>query len=207
MPRPFDERAVLCDNPGAVIHPRAVRSSARSTPLALVLATVVGALLAASGCEKANDVPRLQDEARATAKAYQDRFDELSRRAERISKRGNTLRADAPHSADAQRVYRQAVSTLEDNRRILQGLPTRIQAGASPEDPDALPKLIDTVSERFENAVIEINAELDAVESWIGVAEQQSDRSAPPAAPAGSPAGMTVPAGSPQPVGSDAPTR
>ena len=151
-------------------------------------------------------MPRLQDEARATAKSYQERFDELSRRAERISKRGNTLRADAPHSADAQRVYRKAVSTLEDNRRILQGLPTRIQAGASPEDPDALPKLIDTVSERFEHAVIEINANLDAVESWIGVAEQQQgSRSAPPAAaPPPSPAGETVPAGSPQPTGSDA---
>lgn len=198
--RPFDERAVLCDNPGAVIHPRTVRSTLSVT----LLGTLFGTLLAASGCEKANDVPRLQDEARATAKTYQERFDELSRRAERISKRGNTLRADAPHSADAQRVYREAVTTLEDNRRILQGLPTRIQAGASTEDPDALPKLIDTVSQRFDDAVIEINSDLAAVESWIGVAEQQQgSRSAPPA----SPAGATVPAGSPQPVGSDAPAR
>jgi DNA polymerase III alpha subunit len=184
-----------------VIHPRAVRFT--------LLATLLGTLIATSGCEKANDVPRLQDEARATAKAYQERFDELSRRAERISKRGNTLRADAAHSADAQRVYREAVTTLEDNRRILQGLPTRIQAGATPEDPDALPKLIDSVRERLEHSVIQINADLDAVESWIDIAtRQQGSRSTPPPAPAApSPAGSTVPAGGPQPTGSDAATR
>ena len=183
-----------------MINLRAVASSTLLGPL-------LGILIAASGCGRANDTPRLQDEARATAKEFQERFDELSRRAEEISKRGNTLRADAANSGDAQRVYREAVSALEDNRRILQGLPTRIQAGAGPEDPDALPKLIDSVRERFEHAVIEINADLDAVESWIDVAARQqvARTTAPPAAP--SPAGSTVPVGSPQPTGSDAAVR
>lgn len=175
-----------------------------------LLGPLLGILLAASGCGRANDTPRLQDEARATAQEFQERFEELSRRAEAISKRGNTLSGpSATNSMDAQRVYREAVTALEDGRRILQGLPTRIQAGSSPEDPDALPKLIDSVRERLEHAVIAINADLDAVESWIDVAARhQGSRSTPPAAPAApAPAGSTVPAGGPQPTGSDAATR
>jgi hypothetical protein len=192
MHRPFDERAVLCDNRRAVKNFRSVVS-----PL------VFGILLAVSGCEKSNDTPRLQDEARATAKEYQERFDELAHRAEAISKRGNTLRADPQSSAEAQRVYRQALTVLEDNRRFLLQVPASIDTSAKSADPDALPQLIDSLRERFEHAVIEVNAELDAVESWISVTEQQGSRAAAPP----SPAGATVPAGDPQPVGSDAPVR
>jgi hypothetical protein len=184
-----------------VINPRAaVRSTFRSN----LRVTLFGLLLAVSGCEKANDVPRLQDEARATAKAYQERFDELGHRAEAISKRGNTLRVE--NSVDAQVAYRAAVTTLGENRRILQGLPARIDASGGTGDPDALPKLIDSVRERFENAVRLINWNLDAVESWIHIAERQQNRwaASPPAAPN---AAGTVPAGAPQPTGAEATIR
>ena len=62
-PRPFDERAVLCDNPLAVTNLHAVVSS-------YLLAALL-ALFTASGCEKINDVPRLRDEAVTMANGYQ----------------------------------------------------------------------------------------------------------------------------------------
>ncbi|HEX2686977.1 MAG TPA: hypothetical protein VHN14_10185, partial [Kofleriaceae bacterium] len=92
MPGPFDERAVLCDNPLAVNNFRA------SVFVFLI------ALSAASGCEKTNDVPRLADEALVMAKSYQERFDDLARRAEAInpSRLGTT---------EVQRIYQQAQAT------------------------------------------------------------------------------------------------
>ncbi len=178
-------------NPRAVINLRAV-----------VPSLLFGLLLAASGCEKSNDVPRLQEDAQATAKRFGERLDDLAERAQAISARGNTLRPDAANSADAQRAYREAVTKLESSRRLLETIPAQAKAGSA--TPEALHKLIDNAHERLEHAVIEINANLDAVESWIAVALDQQGRQ--PAAPP-SAAGGTVPAGAPQPTGADAAIR
>ena len=187
-------------------HLRAV-SPRLSFALASVLALGLGVLPAASGCERSNDVPRLQDEARQVAQEYQERFEELGHRAEAISKRGNTLRADALNSVEAQRVYREAMTKIEDDRQLLKDIPTRIAAGVKSDDRDALPRLIDSLRERFEHDVTTATADLAAVESWISNAEQaQGNRPAPPPPPAPSAAG-TVQEGAPQPTGSDAPVR
>jgi hypothetical protein len=168
-PRPFDERAVLCDNPG-VTHLR------RSPLIASVL---VPALLAAGllgACDKPNDLPHLLEEATTAAKSYQDRFDDLARRARAIH--GETL------SSDTQRVYQQAISTLSRYRNDLRQIPLRIQAGARSGPPEELQKLIDEMQERFEGGVIEANAELTAVESQIALADQRPHGApATPAAP------------------------
>ena len=172
---------------------------------AAVSPLVLGILLAVSACARPHDLPQLQEEARVVKDGYQERLDELVRRAQAISKRGETLRADAANSAEAQRVYRHALSVLEDNRRFLMQVPASIDTAARSGEPAALSKLIDALRERLEHAVLEVNAELDAVESWIGVAEQQQGSRS--AAPPPSPAGDTVPAGDPQPEGPDAMVR
>jgi hypothetical protein len=174
------------------------------THLRAALVSISLALLpAASGCARPNDTPRLQEEARQVAAEFQERFEELAHRAEAISRHGNSVRADAANSADAQRVYREAITKIEDARQLLKGVPGQIEAGAKGEDRDALPRLIDSLRERFERDAIEVNANLDAVDAWIGYAEL--NRAAPPAA-APNPAG-TVQEGAPQPTGSDAPVR
>lgn len=169
-PRPFDERAVLCDNPLAVNNFRVFVF----VPLLV--------LLAASGCEKTNDVPHLKDEALATAKDYQQRFDELTRRADTIGRRINALPPDTLNSADAKRVYARAMAELEEYHGYLRQVPIRIQAGVTNGSPDELPKLIDEMHSRLEDGVIETTWELSAVESWIAVAAQR--RGAPRTGPA-----------------------
>jgi len=181
-PRPFDERAVLCDNPLAVTNFRVFMFA----PLL--------ALLAASGCEKTNDVPHLKDEALATAKDYQQRFEELTRRADMIGRRANALPLETPNSVDARRVFARAMAGLEEYRGYLQQVPTRVQAGVTNGSPDELPKLIDELHKHLEDGVIDTTWGLSAVESWVAVAEQR--RSAPQPSPAASPT-ETVPEGSP----------
>jgi alkanesulfonate monooxygenase SsuD/methylene tetrahydromethanopterin reductase-like flavin-dependent oxidoreductase (luciferase family) len=163
------------------------------------------ALIAVFGCEKANDVPRLKDEAMATAKNYQQRFDELAHRAEALSQRGSALPPDTLNSANAQRIYRQAQSRLEDYRRSLQQAPTSVEAGVKSGNPEELHKLIASLHERFGDGVVETTAQLSAVESWIATAEHRQP--APRVAPAQPAPEPVTDDASPVSPGSAAPVR
>jgi hypothetical protein len=177
MPRRFDEPAVFCHNL-TVPHPRPV----------VLLALI--ALAAAAGCEKANDVPRMQDEALEVAKAYQVRVGELTRRADAIH-------LDQLSAADAKLAYVQARSTLERARNELQHVPVTLQDKAKSGHREDLQKLIDAMRERLELDVIDATSKLSAVESWLALAERPggqpptpSDGEPPPPQPEdpGSPA-------------------
>jgi hypothetical protein len=147
-----------------------------------------------AGCDKGNDVPRMQAEALDLAKAYQARFDELYRRASAIPR-------DHLSTADAQWAYGQAISTLDRFRNDLKQVPVMAQAGAKSGNPDELEKLIDSMRGRFEAGVIDATSKLSAVESWLAIAEHQGGQAprAPDPAPGETqPADPTAP-GSPAP--------
>jgi hypothetical protein len=144
----------------------------------LVLLFVPLAGLLAVGCEKPNDLPRLQDEAVATAKIFQHRLDELSHRAAAIGPRVSALPSDLPDAARARRLHQQALSTIEERRRDLQQLPLGVQAGMKAGSPDELVRLIDRTRDAQERSATEATAELSAVESWVALAEQRQP--APP---------------------------
>jgi uncharacterized coiled-coil DUF342 family protein len=149
-----------------------------TNPRALVFFLLL-ALTAASGCEKTNDVPRLRDEVLATTQEYQQRVDELQHRADEIAQRANTLPRDALNSADAQRVFRQALGKLAESRRSLQ----ETHNAATADSMEALEKLMDSLRERLEDQVVETTSALAAVESWIATVEQrQGAPRTPPAA-------------------------
>jgi len=157
--------------------------------------TIVLALAVASGCEKTNDLPRLQEEALATAKRYQERFDELAHRAEAIGKRARTLPPSSQNSSDAQRVYGLAIRAISQARASLTQVPRQVEdevseraPGAPGKPPEALAKRRETLVKRIDNlredsdqAMLEATADLSAVESWVTFAEQRPD--APPPAP------------------------
>lgn len=134
---------------------------------------VLVASLAATGCEKPNDLPRLQDEALATAKIYQQRLDDLARRATALGPRVAALPSDAPDSARARQIYQQALATLEEHRRDLQKVPQDVQSGTKSGNPDELARLIDHTRETQDRAATEASAEISAVESWVAIAEQR----------------------------------
>jgi hypothetical protein len=182
-----------------------LRTSVLSPLLALIAASFV-ALIAASGCEKTNDVPHLRNEALAVKADYEQRFDELRHRTEGIARHARSLPPDTTNGGDAQQAYRKALGQLEEYRNYLQLLSTRIQAGVTNGSPEELPKLLSEMREHLEDGVVKTTAELTAVESWVWTAEQRP--SAPsPSSPPPSAAG-TVPEGSPPlDPSSDAPIR
>jgi hypothetical protein len=153
-----------------------------ATTLAVNHLRLVALSILLAACEKPNDIPRMQDEALALAKSYQDRFDDLAHRAQAIHPERLT-------SLDAQRAYQQASSRLIRSRNDLRQVPLAVQAGVK-SGPEELQKLIDSMRERFEGAVIQANDELDAVESAVALAEQH-------------PAGAPAPTPAPEPVTGD----
>lgn len=169
--------------------------------LRVVALVALLAFLVAAGCEKPNDLPRLQDEAVATAKLYQHRVDELSQRAAAIGPRVAALASAAPDGARARQAFQQALAAIEDRRRDLQQqLPLGVQAAMKSGNPDELARLIDRVREVQEHSATEATSQLSAVESWVAIAEQRQSapRAAAPEPPA-APEPDDRPAGSPAP--------
>jgi hypothetical protein len=175
---PFDERAVLCDNRRAVSNFRAV-----------VFLPVL-ALLAVSGCEKTNDLPRLQEEAQATLASYQLRAEELVQRANAVAQRFAALPRDAPDpdhaTMIAQRTFLQARAVLERTRITLRQVPKRVEDEVKAGKTDELGKLVSGLHDELEISMREANGELSAIESWVAIAEQRKSAVPSAAAPAGS---------------------
>jgi hypothetical protein len=157
----FDERAVLCDNPLAVL-------------VRLVLLSI---LLVA--CDAPSDLPHLQDTARAMVKDFENRFDDLARRVELIRHRGSALPAEVLSTGNAGRVFRHAVTVLEEYRRLLQRVPSDIQ-GAAQGGARKVMHAIDTNRENLRRGAAEVTAELGAVEAAIAISERDGP---PPVAP------------------------
>ena len=169
------------------------------TNLHAVVSSALLALLAASGCEKVDDVPHLRDEAVTLANLYHERFDDLAHRAAAIN-------PDRLTTTEARRVYQQAKITLDRFRNDVRQVPVQAQASAANGNPEDLQKLIDATRERFEGGVIEATQELTAVENWLAAAEQHGALrpSGAPAAPASPEPGTEDPADAP---GSETPIR
>lgn len=140
---------------------------------ALSLAALV-AVLAAAGCEKTNDLPRLQEEAQATSKELGERFDELAHRGEAIGKRARALPPANLDAADAQRAYRHALGAINEARGQLGQLAGEIDSGVKANDRSKLWMLTAKTREHLDRQLIVIAGELDAVDSWVWYAEQRA---------------------------------
>jgi len=147
-----------------------------------VLTTLL-ALAAAAGCEKTNDIPRLQEEAVATAKSFQERFDELAHRAEAIGKRARALPPSSQTNGNAGRLFGLAVRAITESRQALSRVQAEVKEDVDKGAPEALLKRIDELRETKEKAIIEATGDLAAVESWVAFTEQHPDAPAPPPSP------------------------
>jgi len=186
MRSPFDERAVLCDNRRAVIHLRSL------------VALPLLAVLAAAGCEKTNDVPRMQDDAQAIAKTYQEAVDDLARRAQATGRRIGALPPEALSNSGVQRTFQETASILTRTRNDLRQIPVRVRAGTT---PDEIQKLVADLHEKVGDSVREATSGVSAIESWVAIAERQRTSGTVPApAPAPAPAAPEDSAGSTAPA-------
>jgi hypothetical protein len=166
------------------------------TPVVRICLRLIPVVLLAclAGCDKTSDLPRLQDEALATAKIYQQRFDELAHRADALAPHAAALPAGAPRSAPAELAYRQAVDAIKERRNDLQQVPAAVQSASKSGDPEDLMKLIDGLRARSERSVTEVTTELSIYEGWIATAERwQGTPAAAPAEPAEPAAGSDPP--------------
>lgn len=129
--------------------------------LAVSSVLLAGALAA---CSQPDDVPALQEEATQVAKSYQVRFDELEHRLREIKPEGFT--------APTARAYQQGIALIGEHKNLLRQIPVRVQAGVKNRQRDELQKLIDELHSRFEDAVIEANVAVTAVEDQVALAHR-----------------------------------
>lgn len=140
------------------------------------------ALLVAPACDKPNDQPVLQDEVVATAGSYDSRLDELKHRADDVDRRRAALPRDTPSSAAAEHSLGQARTVIGDQRSYLQTVRTRLKAIPSGA-PGQVQALLDEMRQRVDDGLTEATADLEAVESWVAIAQQQQRPGAQPPPP------------------------
>lgn len=131
----------------------------------LLLALVLAA------CGKTDDMPAMRAEAEGMIKNYQLRFDELNRRADSIMQRGNAIGVTSPDAANASRLFATSKGKLEQLRGDAGNAPGEL---AKIKDRLELQRAIDRHSQQFKSGFMQINADFDAVESWITLAENRS---------------------------------
>lgn len=142
----------------------------------------------------------MKAEAEGLVKNYQTRFEDLSRRADAIMQRGNAISASAPDAASAVQMFRVAKAKLETLKAQTKNAPGEI---AQIKDTAAMQKYFDDATRGLGEGYTQVNADFDAIESWITLAEakpQQVTRrepvvpspgsSPPPAPPPGNPGEM-----------------
>jgi len=169
MPRPFDWRLRLCDNPRAVIKP---------------LSLLVVLMLLATACGKTSDLGPMQDEANGIATTYKPKFDALSKRVAALEQRGRTLTSDAPGLNDARKLFVETNAKLVELRSAVTQAPAAITTAAKAEQPRAeLIRVMGELRTRLQAGHTEVNANLDAVESWIAQSEWRPRTATPPAPP------------------------
>ena len=170
------------------------------------------ALIAASACDKPNDLPRMQDELSASIQSYRARFEALEHRADAIEPRTHALPQD---TAAASALHRLGVAraTIDQSLRHLEQVPTMLPAWLSSTDARShLQAWLDDERPKLEDSVVEATSEIEAVESWTAVAEQRAGapQHAASSTPAAEPSPPTTRANddpAPETDGSGAPIR
>ena len=112
----------------------------------------------------------MRAEAEGMIKNYQQRFDDLNRRADSIMQRGNAIGVTSPDAANASRLFAMAKGKLEQLRADAGNATGEI---AKIKDRLELRRAIDRYSQQFHAGFTQINSDFDAVESWITLAESR----------------------------------
>ncbi|MDQ3336873.1 MAG: hypothetical protein M4D80_17035 [Myxococcota bacterium] len=135
------------------------------------IAVVLSSTLALGACGKANDTPAIRVEAEGMFRNYQVRLDHLNSRADSIMQRGNAIGVTNPDAANASRLFATAKSKLEQLKGDLAAAPNEMP---KLKDRLELVKYFDRKKQDLRTSFIQVNADFDAVESWITLAESQT---------------------------------
>ena len=127
-------------------------------------------VLSLGACGKANDAPAIKAEAEGTFQNYKTRLDQLGSRADSIMQRGNAIGVTNPDAANASRLFAMAKGKLEQLRGDIGAAPAEL---TKIKDRLELIRYVDRKEHELLVGYTEINADFDAVESWITLAESQ----------------------------------
>ena len=108
-------------------------------------------------------------EADGLVKTYQARFDDLNRRADAIMQRGNAIGVTSAEAVQASRTFAASKAKLDQLRAQMKNAPGEI---AAIKEKLAMQQYFDNTSRTLREGYTVINADFDAVESWITLAEQ-----------------------------------
>lgn len=158
-------------------------------------------LIAIAACGRANDLPAMKEEAEGLVMTYAARFDELARRAESIDERGRMISVTTADERASSQIYATAKGKLAQLRATVANAKSEIESAS--KDKLAMRRLLDRLEKDFENGFIEVNADFDAIEAWLTLAEERQGRQQvsrgntpvppPPGGPGQSGAGGTSP--------------
>jgi hypothetical protein len=155
-PSPFDCRRRECENTGVKLH--------------TIVVVVLSSALALGACGKPNDVPAIKAETEGMLQSYQARLEQQNRRADSIMQRGNAIGVTNPDAANASRLFAMAKGKLEQLKGDVAAAPGEM---AKIKDRLEMIRYFDRKKRDLQTGFIEINADFDAVESWITLAESR----------------------------------
>lgn len=183
----------------------------------LRILVVLGLALACAACEKASDVPAIQQELNGIAAGYKQRFDEMEVRGKKMAERLGKIASTAQGFQDANTLFAQAGRTFTQLRELTTRVPSdaanalkankpeQLRATAEQLTPPKTPnpdkptdiqlelqRVQDSFAVHLENGYIQVNSALDAVDSWMANAEAAPMRAVTPTAPT-DPATPTAP--------------
>jgi hypothetical protein len=166
------------------------RALSATTDLAvnkLLSSSFLAVLLAIAGCQKSADLGRMQEETLAVVKTHASELEVEQRRADNLLQRGRQV-SSAPGVNDAGKLLTEARARLEQLRAAAQQAPTAVAAAAKTGDAEEVQKVNDELIATFDDGIAVVRADLDAVESWVAVAEAAPKSAQPPATPTPPPA-------------------
>ena len=157
----------------------------------------VSLALAATGCQKSQDLPRMQAEALAVVKGHGHEVDALQRRADTLLARGRSLGNSVAGIGDAGRRLADARGQLEQLRTLGSTAPSVLGAAVKTGEVEQVEKTFDEMVAKLEHGTAAARGDLDAVETWLAYSERQP-AAAVPAPPAAAPPPAAPPAAPPE---------
>lgn len=151
-------------------------------PAVLLSALVLAA--AAAGCGKPSDLVPTVEETRGLAETSQRRIAELGSRAEELARRGASLKLDGLDPQPVLALLGEARGRLQELATATEAAKGQIAAAEKAGKPDDLARYQNRLRDQLADGQLIVNANLDAIEAWLGRAENRPRLTAPATPPA-----------------------
>lgn len=138
-----------------------------------VVVTLLMTIVLGAGCQKPEDLGRMQEETVAMVQVYARDLETEQRRADTLLQRGRQAGGDAPGIADAGRVLGEARSQLDTLRALASSAPTLVATAAKTGKVEEVQKVNDDTLEKLDAGLGLVRADLDAVENWVMAASER----------------------------------